>query len=140
MAAGPHPVSPATAAQIDSANATGRLPVVFIHGLSLLARSWERRAIERIGRDRSCAVPRGAATSQIGAEVLVAGARQSRDHLRREEPRGTAAVAHASFKRQKRNLWDTESVEIPSRGHALTVDNGWREVADTALIFLRRHT
>ena len=27
----------------------------------------------------------------------------------------------------------TEIVEIPDRGHALTIDSGWREVADTAL-------
>ncbi len=45
MSAGPHPVSPATAAQIDWANSTGRLPVVFIHGLWLLSSSWERWAI-----------------------------------------------------------------------------------------------
>ncbi|MEU9105771.1 hypothetical protein AB0D54_15610 [Streptomyces xanthophaeus] len=32
----------------------------------------------------------------------------------------------------------TEIVEIPGRGHALTVDSGWREVADTALTFIRR--
>lgn len=30
------------------------------------------------------------------------------------------------------------NVEIPGRGHALTIDSGWREVADTALIFIRR--
>lgn len=32
----------------------------------------------------------------------------------------------------------TEIVEIPNRGHALTIDSGWREVADTALAFIRR--
>ena len=32
----------------------------------------------------------------------------------------------------------TEIVEIPNRGHALTLDSGWREVADTALAFVRR--
>jgi len=31
-----------------------------------------------------------------------------------------------------------EIVEIPNRGHALTIDSGWREVADTALAFIRR--
>ncbi len=45
MSAGPHPVSPATAAQIYWANATGRLPVFFIHGLWLLSSSWEWWAI-----------------------------------------------------------------------------------------------
>jgi pimeloyl-ACP methyl ester carboxylesterase len=48
------------------------------------------------------------------------------------------AIANASFKRQRRNTGVTEIVEIPNRGHALTIDSGWREVADTALAFVRR--
>jgi pimeloyl-ACP methyl ester carboxylesterase len=48
------------------------------------------------------------------------------------------AIAHASFKRQKRNRGVTEIVEIKKRGHALTIDHGWRDVADTALAFIRR--
>jgi pimeloyl-ACP methyl ester carboxylesterase len=48
------------------------------------------------------------------------------------------AIANASFKRQQRNAGPTEIVEIPNRGHALTIDGGWREVADTALAFVRR--
>jgi pimeloyl-ACP methyl ester carboxylesterase len=48
------------------------------------------------------------------------------------------AIANASYKRQKRNQAVTEIIEIPNRGHALTVDSGWREVADTALTFIRR--
>ncbi len=48
------------------------------------------------------------------------------------------AIANASFKRQKRNKDVTEIVEIPGRGHALTIDSGWREVADTALNFVQR--
>jgi non-heme chloroperoxidase len=47
-------------------------------------------------------------------------------------------VAKASYKKQKRNDGVTEYVEIPGRGHALTIDNGWRDVADTALAFVRR--
>ncbi len=27
---------------------------------------------------------------------------------------------------------------MPDRGHALTIDNGWREVAETALAFVKR--
>jgi pimeloyl-ACP methyl ester carboxylesterase len=50
------------------------------------------------------------------------------------------AIANASFKRQKRNQSVTEIVEMPNRGHALTIDSGWREVADTALNFVRRFT
>ncbi len=48
------------------------------------------------------------------------------------------AIANAEFKQQQRNDGVTEIVEIPNRGHALTIDNGWREVADTALAFVRR--
>ena len=48
------------------------------------------------------------------------------------------AIANASYKRQKRNAGVTEIVEIPGRGHALTIDSGWREVADTALAFVKR--
>jgi pimeloyl-ACP methyl ester carboxylesterase len=48
------------------------------------------------------------------------------------------AIANASFKRQKRNEGVTEIQEIPNRGHALTIDSGWREVADTALAFVKR--
>jgi len=48
------------------------------------------------------------------------------------------AIANASFKRQQHNSGVTEIVEIPGRGHALTIDHGWRDVADTALAFVRR--
>jgi pimeloyl-ACP methyl ester carboxylesterase len=48
------------------------------------------------------------------------------------------AIANASFKKQKRNEAVTEIVEMKNRGHALTIDSGWREVADTALAFVKR--
>jgi non-heme chloroperoxidase len=48
------------------------------------------------------------------------------------------AIAKASFKKQKRNEGVTEFAEIPNRGHALTIDSGWREVADKALAFVKR--
>jgi non-heme chloroperoxidase len=34
----------------------------------------------------------------------------------------------------------TEIVELKGRGHALIIDSGWREVADTALAFVQRFT
>jgi pimeloyl-ACP methyl ester carboxylesterase len=48
------------------------------------------------------------------------------------------AIANGAYKKQKRNEGVTEIVEMKNRGHALVIDNGWREVADTALTFIRR--
>ena len=48
------------------------------------------------------------------------------------------AIANASYKKQKRNKDVTEIVQMPGRGHSLTIDGGWREVADTALGFIGR--
>ena len=50
------------------------------------------------------------------------------------------AIANASFKKQKRNEAVTEIVEMKGRGHALTIDSGWQEVAETALAFVKRFT
>ncbi|HWE63491.1 MAG TPA: alpha/beta hydrolase [Chloroflexota bacterium] len=49
------------------------------------------------------------------------------------------AIANASYKRQKRNAAITEITEMPNRGHSLVIDNGWKEVADTALAFIKQH-
>jgi len=49
------------------------------------------------------------------------------------------AIANASFKQQQQhNRAVTEITEAKNRGHSLTIDGGWREVADTALAFVRR--
>jgi pimeloyl-ACP methyl ester carboxylesterase len=48
------------------------------------------------------------------------------------------AIAHAAYKRQRHNPGVTEIVKMPNRGHALTIDHGWREVAQTALDFVAR--
>ena len=48
------------------------------------------------------------------------------------------AIANASFKRQKRNENVTEIIKVPDRGHALTIDHGWREVAQISLDFVGR--
>ncbi|WP_433475836.1 alpha/beta hydrolase [Spirillospora sp. CA-142024] len=48
------------------------------------------------------------------------------------------AIANAAYKRQKRNPAVTEIVKIPNRGHSLTIDHAWREVAQTALDFVER--
>ncbi|WP_249938524.1 hypothetical protein [Streptomyces mirabilis] len=82
------------AQRIERANATDRVPVVFVHGLWLLPSGWDR-----------CAA-----------------------HLRPVPLR----------LRQRGNPGVTEITEIPNRGHALAIDRGWQEVADTALEFVRR--
>lgn len=48
------------------------------------------------------------------------------------------AIANASYKQQKKNGGITEIVEMKNRGHSLTIDSGWREVAETALAFVKR--
>jgi non-heme chloroperoxidase len=48
------------------------------------------------------------------------------------------AIANASYKHQRDNPGVTEIERIPARGHALTIDAGWRDVADRALQFVRR--
>ena len=50
------------------------------------------------------------------------------------------AIANAAYKRQRHNPATTELVKIPNRGHSLTIDHGWREVAQTALDFVKRFT
>jgi non-heme chloroperoxidase len=48
------------------------------------------------------------------------------------------AIANASYKRQKRNPGVTEIAKVADRGHSLTIDHGWRGVADTSLAFVQR--
>jgi pimeloyl-ACP methyl ester carboxylesterase len=48
------------------------------------------------------------------------------------------AIANASFKRQQRNDGVTEIKKVPNGGHSLTIDSGWREVAEAALQFVKR--
>jgi non-heme chloroperoxidase len=48
------------------------------------------------------------------------------------------AISHAAYKKQLKNASVTEFAEIPNRGHSLTIDSGWREVAQTALDFIER--
>src|SRR5438270_8010377 len=48
------------------------------------------------------------------------------------------AIANASYKRQKRNAGVTEIKKMAGRGPALTIDSGWKEVAETALAFIQR--
>jgi len=48
------------------------------------------------------------------------------------------SIASAAYTKQKRNKNVTEIVKVPDRGHSLTIDHGWREVAQIALEFVGR--
>lgn len=50
------------------------------------------------------------------------------------------ALTNAAYTRQKASIPGvSEIVELPGRGHSLTIDHGWSEVAGTALAFIRRY-
>ncbi|HEY5006211.1 MAG TPA: alpha/beta hydrolase [Ktedonobacteraceae bacterium] len=48
-------------------------------------------------------------------------------------------VVKAAYTLQKNNPAVTEFHEMPNRGHSLTIDHGWREVAEAALSFIAQH-
>jgi pimeloyl-ACP methyl ester carboxylesterase len=64
-----------------------------------------------------------------GPLLLVSG---DRDHT------VPPAIVKASYKQQQDNPGVTELASIEGVGHSLTIDHGWRAVADTALAFVRR--
>ena len=49
------------------------------------------------------------------------------------------ALVSAAYQRQLRNHGETEVRHITNRGHSLTIDSGWRDVADCALAFVKEH-
>ncbi|MGZ3679238.1 MAG: alpha/beta hydrolase [Ktedonobacterales bacterium] len=46
------------------------------------------------------------------------------------------AIANAAYKLEQRNEGVTQYTEIPDCGHSLTIDHGWRDVAEAALAFI----
>ena len=111
--------------EIEAANASGNTPVVFVHagsGISLMQMGnanlnpWTEAKVNTKNPDR-------------GPLLIIEG---EKDHT------VPWAIANAAYKRQRRNPAVTEIVKIPNRGHSLTIDHGWREVAQTALDFVKR--
>jgi pimeloyl-ACP methyl ester carboxylesterase len=49
------------------------------------------------------------------------------------------AIANATYRRQRRNPGITEIRQVANRGHSLTIDAGWLEVAEIALAFVREY-
>jgi hypothetical protein len=91
--------------------------------LSLSARGRSDRSGEREQVEPGCLRPRSlAAAVELGAK----------DHT------VPTAIGKASFKKEKKNPGVTEYVELEGRGQALTIDEGWQQVAETALAFVRR--
>jgi non-heme chloroperoxidase len=64
-----------------------------------------------------------------GPMLLIAG---EKDHT------VPPAITNASYRIQSKNPGTTQEITIPNRGHSLTIDSGWRVVADAALAFVQR--
>ncbi|MET8100413.1 alpha/beta fold hydrolase [Streptomyces sp. NPDC005236] len=71
------------------------------------------------------------ANSGRGPLLLMAG---GKDHTVPE------AVTRATLKQYRHSDAVTELTEFADRGHSLTIDNGWREVADAALAWLHHQS
>jgi pimeloyl-ACP methyl ester carboxylesterase len=50
------------------------------------------------------------------------------------------AVTRATLKQYRHSDAVTDLLEFPDKGHSLTIDNGWREVADAALTWLAKQS
>ncbi len=48
------------------------------------------------------------------------------------------AITRATLKQYRHSDAVTDLIEFPDRGHSLTIDSGWREVAETALTWLAK--
>jgi dipeptidyl aminopeptidase/acylaminoacyl peptidase len=48
-------------------------------------------------------------------------------------------MTYAAYRRHTKNSGVTEFVELPGRGHSLVIDNGWGQVARTALDFVHKY-
>lgn len=110
--------------EIDEANASGRTPVVFVHGLWLLPSSWDRW--ETLFKEAGYATlapgwpddPEAVGEAKAHPEVFAGKSiKEVADHFE-----------HVIRKIEK----------VPGRGHSLTIDSGWREVAETSLAFIQR--
>jgi pimeloyl-ACP methyl ester carboxylesterase len=64
-----------------------------------------------------------------GPLLLIAG---GKDHTVPE------VITKATQKQYRHSSAVTDLIEFPDRGHSLTIDNGWREVAETSLAWLRK--
>jgi len=118
---------------------------VFIHGLWLLASSWD---VRRLYEEFHVAAPgkpifqAALANLNPGAETRVDTASPERGPLLittgEVDHAVPPAMSRAAYGKQARNEGVTEHRELPNRGHSLTIDHGWREVAEESLAFVKR--
>jgi pimeloyl-ACP methyl ester carboxylesterase len=99
-------------------------PIVFSHGWPLSADDWDTQMLFFLGHG----YPQ-TENPRRGPLLIMSG---EKDHT------VPGTLTNAAYKLQSRNEGVTELVEMPGRGHALTIDHGWREVAETARAFVRR--
>src|SRR5207248_4243353 len=71
------------------------------------------------------------ANEMRGPLLLIMG---GRDHTVPE------AITRATLKQYRHSDAVTDILEFADRAHSLTIDQGWREVADTALSWLKKHS
>ena len=69
------------------------------------------------------------ANPQRGPMLIISG---EKDHT------VPPSMARAAYDQEKKNPGVTEFLEMKGRGHSLTIDSGWQDVADKALEFVRR--
>jgi hypothetical protein len=92
-------------------------PIVFILGLWLHKSSWQPWE-EFFGQAGYATMAPG----WPGDQETVATARANPD-----------SVAKSTFKQYRDSPAVTDIMEFPDRGHSLTIDSGWHEIADAAL-------
>ena len=47
------------------------------------------------------------------------------------------AITRSTFKQYRKSEATTEIIEFDDRGHSLTIDHGWEEIADSCLAWLQ---
>ena len=47
------------------------------------------------------------------------------------------AISKSTYRKYRQSQASTQLIEFPDRGHSLTIDHGWREIAHTILAWLK---
>ena len=74
--------------------------------------------------------------TEVKVEIEEPRARPAADHRRREGPHRAVGDRQRLLQAAEAQRGRHRDRRDPGRGHSLTIDSGWREVADTALAFV----